>query len=392
MKLLLITRHYPPPVTDGTVRYCQCLAEGLLSAGHHVVVLAGYSDRATYDGPFGVNRGFPVYRYRAVSNLKHRPESWRRFARILETIAFEHEIDCLVIQHPYHAAAAAGAREKLGCPVIFVTHTIAAQRRLLRSLDPGYRHDIENEKRELEAILGADAVICVSLAQKKDLIEIYGVAPERLHFIPTGVPPAAEIGVDPKLSQLAGIRSRGRYLVLYVGRESWEKGTDLLIDIFERVEKVTDKAVFVIAGISRERWHYYLLRPRTQVLPWLDSAQLALLYKLCHILIMPSRQDSMPYVLLEAMANEVVPVVNNIDGLGEVVRHGYNGLKVEVRREPGRIRPDPTALAEAICFLTSNKSQLRMLGANAANTVKEDHSLTHQIMKFTEVAHRLIKH
>ena len=83
-----------------------------------------------------------------------------------------------------------------------------------------------------------------------------------------------------------------------MGRESWEKGTDLMPEIIQSVADLTEGAVFVLIGIDRRRWFRYLLPPQTYMMPWLDGAKLTALYRLCHVLIVPSRRDSMPYVLL----------------------------------------------------------------------------------------------
>ena len=390
MNFLLVTRGFPPPVADGTMRYAECLAKGLCKARQSVVVLAGTPYDSSARRSIRHKNGISVYRYVSVSKLKYHPQRWHGFARILESIAHKHKIDRIVIQHPYHSAAAIRVRKNLGCPVIYICHTVAAYDRIFRSADRFYRHDTANEKRERTAVNGADAVVCVSKSQRSNLITLYEAKPERLHIVPTGVPTVKPTALTPALSRLSRLRSKGKKLILYVGRESWEKGTDLLPDIIKRTAALADQAEFVLVGIDRRRWFRYLLLPRTHLLSWLDSRQLAALYRLCHVLIVPSRRDSMPYVLLEAMARGIVPVVTDVDGLREVVKHGYNGLTAPVNRGPGRVIVDTATLSNAAASLIEDDELHGKLKIYSSETIQDGRTVELQVRRFLEVATNLV--
>jgi len=389
MKFLLVTRDFPPPVADGMMRYAECLASGLSKVGHKVVVLSGCPDN--FPDRRAVRReGYLLYRYKSVNELKYRPEPWRRFARTIDAITRRHRIDRIVIQHPYHAPGAIHVREHLGCPIIYITHTVSAHERVMRSSDPSYRHDLPNEEREKKAVNSADAVVCLSESQKGNIISLYGVSPERLHVVPTGVPTMKPAPLSSMPSRLIRLRSREKKLILYVGRESWEKGTDLMPDIIQGVADLTEKAVFLLIGIDRRRWFRYLLPPRTYMLPWLDGSELTALYRLCHVLIIPSRRDSMPYVLLEAMANGLVPVVTDVDGPGEIVEHGYSGLKAKVDRESGRVIVDTAALSVSIASLIEDNDLLKRLRMRTTEVIEDGHTLELQLHRFIEIAADLV--
>lgn len=389
MKFLLVTRDFPPPVTDGMMRYAESLASGLSKIGHKVVVLSGCSEN--FSDRRAVRReGYLLYRYKSVNKLKYRPEPWRRFARTIDAITRRHSIDRIVIQHPYHAPGAIHVREHLRCPIIYITHTVSAHERVMCSSDPSYRHDLPNEERERKAVNSADAVICLSESQKANIISLYGVSPERLHVVPTGVPVMKPAALSSMPSHLSRLKSKGKKLILYVGRESWEKGTDLMPEIIQGVADLTEMAVFVLIGIDRRRWFRYLLPPRTYMMPWLDGSELTALYRLCHVLIVPSRRDSMPYVLLEAMANGIVPVVTDVDGPAEIVEHGYSGLKAKVNRESGRVIVDTAALSASIASLIMDNNLLERLRFRATEVIKDGHIMELQLNRFVEVAADLV--
>ena len=72
------------------------------------------------------------------------------------------------------------------------------------------------------------------------------------------------------------------------------------------------------------------------------------------VLVIPSRQESLPNVLLEGFAASLPVVVTRAGGMPELVAHGVNGLVVPVE--------DPDALAEALRALIKDPLLRRRMG------------------------------
>jgi glycosyltransferase involved in cell wall biosynthesis len=97
----------------------------------------------------------------------------------------------------------------------------------------------------------------------------------------------------------------------------------------------------------------------------------------CHILLMPSLHEGLPYTLLEAMAFGIPPIATRVGGLAEVIRDGVTGLLVPER--------DPASFARAIQRLHMD-SELRMrLGEQARARQQSKYSLESMTEHYVEL-------
>jgi glycosyltransferase involved in cell wall biosynthesis len=91
-------------------------------------------------------------------------------------------------------------------------------------------------------------------------------------------------------------------------------------------------------------------------------AQVLALYPEHDVLVLPSRAEGLPVVLLEAMAAGVVPVVSDLpSGIPEIVADGINGYRPPVG--------DVAAFAKAIAELAGDRERLQTMSRAARQTV-----------------------
>lgn len=164
-----------------------------------------------------------------------------------------------------------------------------------------------------------------------------------------------------------------------ISRLSHEKGIDILLRAFERVQQVIPKATLHILGIGKEKehleelaeqlkikgkiiWHGY----QKDILPFLKNFD-------CYI--QPSRHESFGITVLEAMACRIPVIASRIDGLSEIIQDGYNGLLVTPE--------DDKELSSIILKLLKEKSQIETLTAAAFNELKK--------YRITDVINQYIK-
>jgi len=82
----------------------------------------------------------------------------------------------------------------------------------------------------------------------------------------------------------------------------------------------------------------------------------------CDTFVMPSlRREGLPRAVIEAMAQETVPVVTDVGGMPELVRHAQDGLVVP----PNNV----SALAHALADLSSNSTRRHKLAASAQQRI-----------------------
>jgi len=188
---------------------------------------------------------------------------------------------------------------------------------------------------------GADAVICLSDAMKRELAEHFSVASEKMVRIynPVDVDAirgASEIGGTP-------FDQPGPHLVA-AGRFVREKGIDLLLDGMPRVLAALPSARLTLLGEGPLEQD---LRRQTQVLKLEHAITFAGLqqnpwryFRHASVVVVPSRLDGLPYVPLEARAVGTPVIATDCPG----------GIREAIEDDGiALVKPeDPGALADAI--------------------------------------------
>src|SRR5439155_274446 len=157
----------------------------------------------------------------------------------------------------------------------------------------------------------------------------------RLSVIPNGVEPG--VFVDGRA------RPHPRPYVAAVGRLVPQKGFDVLLEAFARLD--APEVDLLIAGDGPERRRLEALRERlglgarVHLLGAVDRATVASLYRGARLVACPSRWEGLPLVCLEAMASGRAVVASRVDGIPDAVGDGETGLLVPPE--------DPVALAAA---------------------------------------------
>jgi glycosyltransferase involved in cell wall biosynthesis len=156
-------------------------------------------------------------------------------------------------------------------------------------------------------------LIAVSESTKADLVDLYGVKPERIRVVPLGV--TVSNGAVAPAGRLAELGLNGNF-VLQVGRVEARKNQAAALAAVERLEGV----MLVVAGPERDPQLASRLRDsdRCRVLGRVDAPTLELLYKKASAVIVPSLYEGFGLPVLEAMARGKVVVAAKASSLPEV--------------------------------------------------------------------------
>lgn len=170
----------------------------------------------------------------------------------------------------------------------------------------------------------------------------------------------------------------GFFRIIFTGRLSEEKG---IVDLVNALGILRNPSILLdIIGNGREESHIRSVIKRLH----LDSSVRLIGYcewgeklfeymKNADCLVLPSYNEGLGMVLLEAMANGTTVIASRIGGIPDIVTDGYNGLLFEAG--------DVKALAERINELYSDRKKLLELSINAI-TVARDNSRDIQLEKF----------
>jgi alpha-1,3-rhamnosyl/mannosyltransferase len=155
------------------------------------------------------------------------------------------------------------------------------------------------------AVRRADAVIAVSEATKRDVVDLYGISADKVTVTPHGVDPAFSPGkAEPE---------SGGY-VLFVGAIQARKDPLAAAAAAAAVD-----LPLVVVGPEKEPALASALRARgADVRGWVEKDELARLYRGAAALVLPSRFEGFGVPVLEAMASGTPVVLSDDAALAEV--------------------------------------------------------------------------
>ncbi len=368
MVITIATGIFPPDI-GGPATYSHRLSKDLAARGDDVRVVT-YSDRPTSreaDQPFRLTR---------VSRDDILPVRYLRYFQATQRQSRASKglylLDAVGVGLP-----AAMASRRLGKP--FVLRVVADFAWELSQLS-GHRDSFEvfQEKRHgllLETVRAvqkrvakrAERVIVPSRYMRDTLIR-WGVEASRLTVIPNATDPAP-ISTGPTRDEARRRLGIEAQALLSAGRLIPLKGHERLVEMMPALVDSAPGTTLYIAGsgpekaklrnkIAELRLHHVV-----HLVGSLEREKLLELYRACDLFVLPSEHEAFPHVLLEAMAEGLVPVANSVGGVPEIVDDGVYGILVPVD-EPGRFQ-------KAVSELLSNPKRRAQLSRGARERARD---------------------
>ncbi|MGE7989967.1 glycosyltransferase family 4 protein [Pseudomonas sp. NPDC089554] len=210
-----------------------------------------------------------------------------------------------------------------------------------------------------------DRVVCVAESIARIHREA-GVQAHKLEVIPNGLPDSTEHTAAPRPAH-----GDNAWLAAYVGRLSSEKGPDLFLDTLIPLCQRHPQVHAVMLGEGPERDN---LQARIDAaglgeritLPGFQRDMHSWMTRL-NALVISSRTEGTPMILLEAMQEGVPVAAFGVGGIPDVIEHGRNGLLAT---------PLATAeLGEHLQALLQDPQQAAELVARARQTQRERYHL-----------------
>ena len=362
MKVLMLTREYPPHIYGGAGVVVDELTRAL--ARRMAVEVRCFGERSPATAPLIV-RGYTPWD-RVGSGI-----DGARFAPALETLS----IDLAMARDPVDADVAhahtwyadmAGLLIRMlhRIPLVVTLHSMEPLRPWKADqLGTGYLLSTWIEKTVVEA---ADRIVAVSAGMREDILHHFRVDPARVVVIHNGIDPARYRRTTARdaLDRL-GIREP---FVLFVGRITDQKG---IFDLLEAASALPPGIQVVLCASAPDTPEIEeRLRQRVsgqtnvrwigQMLPVEDVIQL---YSHAAVFCCPSVYEPFGLINLEAMACATPVVASSVGGILEVVEDGLTGLLVPPRR--------PDRLAQALTALLTDRGRAQAMGNAGRARVEE---------------------
>jgi glycosyltransferase involved in cell wall biosynthesis len=213
----------------------------------------------------------------------------------------------------------------------------------------------------------SDLVICPSDYSRANVSAAYGIPLLKTRPLHGGVPSSF---VAPSTRR----ERAGTCTLLFCGRLNGRrpfKTLDILLTAMPRVLRRHTVELKII-GTGPRLEEYAALAQKLGVegqvhfLGFVDPSEMSSQYATADLFALPSRMESFPLVLLEAMAGGLPVVATDVGGIPELVAHGETGLLVPPN--------DPDALADAINDLLDDPQTMERMGERGRQLVSDQYT------------------
>jgi L-malate glycosyltransferase len=370
MRLLLLTPQYPPTF-GGAELQTQRLARVLDSRGVRVTILTQSVrgvESSEHDGGIYIVRGLAGLRLGPLWGLTYMLSS-RRWLRRLAS-----EWDIVQNQQVgLHSWVSVRVARHLGRPSV------------LRFACSGQGGDLAAMRMRrfgpllVGGLRDADGFVALTSEGASEITR-YALPATKVVTIPNGVDLSGFSLLSwPNLQGSDPIR------LLFVGRLVHQKGLDVLLSALAMLK---DRLAFTlrVVGVGdeldrlREQTHLAGLDGKVEFRGRLTSVVEE--YAWCEVLVLPSRFEGMPNVVLEALSCGRPVLGTRVGGTAELVESGVNGWLVPVE--------DEGALAECIARISMRRENLRVSGIEGRRIVEQRYSLEASASRYVELYERLL--
>ncbi len=372
MKILMLTWEYPPRIVGGIARVVHDLSKRLIKDGHEVTVVTyKEGDLPDYEN----DKGVKVYR---VPNFEINPNNFidwvmqlnfNLIAKASEIIAKEGKFDVIHAHDWLVTYSAKTLKNSFGIPLVATIHATEAGR------NGGIHDETQRYINDSEWLLTYEAseVIVNSSFMKSEIQRLFGLPYDKINVIPNGLNMTAFSGLEKDYGFRRQYAADNEKIILTMGRMVYEKGIQHLIAAMPKILANYHDAKLVVVGKGgmiddlKMQADALGISQKVYFAGFLNSRKVPI-YQCSDIAVFPSTYEPFGIVALEAMLAGIPTVVSDVGGLGEIIKHGINGMK--------SYAGNPNSIADSILELLYNPELCANITKTAKAEVKENYNWT----------------
>lgn len=212
----------------------------------------------------------------------------------------------------------------------------------------------------------SNKIVCVSNAVKKNLIENYPQSKNRITVLYNCI----DNSFLDTISDRQMIRNKFGFnlddkIILFAGRISRIKGVDTLINAFVKINLLNENVKLILLGqVEDINISEAIKGLEKQILVIPPVKDIREFYQVSDLVVLPSRIDSFPFIMLEAGAMKKPFIGGNTGGISEFIEDRVNGILIE----PG----NHDQLADKMIFVINNPEQAELIANALYNKVKQE--------------------
>ena len=335
MKIALFTNEFPPNIYGGAGVHIDFLSQELAKLGDVKVRCFGnQEEHLSSMNVLGIQSSLTKMEDSTNPHIK----MFHNLSKNVEMSQHTMQADVIHCHTWYTHLAGIFSRELLQVPLILTTHSLETHRPWkVEQLGNGY---FLSRWIEHQSYNTADGVIAVSQQMKNDVIEAYGIKPEKVTVIHNGIDPEfykptfdnqllAEYGIDPNIP-----------FVLFVGRITRQKGISQLISAAKYftencqivlcagapdTSEIAKETEELIAVLKSQRDGVILI---SEMLP---REKVKVLYSHARVFACPSLYEPFGIINLEALSCETPVVGSAVGGIPEIIEEGKTGFLIPLK-------------------------------------------------------------
>ncbi len=249
-----------------------------------------------------------------------------RYAALSPLIALQYDADVIHMHDWLSYPAGMAAKEATGTPLVAHVHATEFDRTGFGSVNQAV-YDVERR-----GMYAADKVLAVSEYTKRVIVEQYGISPDKVVVVHNGIDADDAVVGTAAEAELRRLKEAGLSIVLFVGRLTLQKGPDYFLDAARKVIQHRPDTLFVVSGSGDmakdiiDRAAELGIGDKVLFTGFLREKDLARLYSVSDLVVMPSVSEPFGIVPLESLLNGTPVLISKQSGVAEVIR---NSLKTD---------------------------------------------------------------
>ncbi|MFW6278876.1 MAG: glycosyltransferase family 4 protein [Bacillota bacterium] len=369
LNILMFSWEYPPISHGGLARHVKDLSEALVEKGHSLYVITQGDDSIPkQENVNGVNV-IRTNRVRISPNNFIDEILQLNYQLVEEAIKLKQTIGNIDLVHGHDWLvfwAAKVFKHSWQKPLVYTIHATESGR------NQGIYNDMQRYINDIEWYAGFEAwkVIVCSDYMKEEVQGLFQIPEDKIAVIKNGVNPA-NFQADYSEEFRSKYATPQEDIIFYIGRIVREKGIQVLIQALPKILEDNPSTKLVIAGKGnfleelKSQAQYLGIADRIFFTGFVSDEERNKLYQVSDVAVFPSLYEPFGIVALESMAAGTPTVVSDIGGMGEFIKDGVNGIKVEPN--------NPFQLAEAVKYILNDEQKAQKIIDRGLEIVEEEY-------------------
>lgn len=197
--------------------------------------------------------------------------------------------------------------------------------------------------------------------------------------------------VNKRFKILEEYKKNRRIIIAFIGTISERKYPELFVEIIEKLSKERQDIQAIMVGkiLDKKIYDGISIRVKEYNLPItylgeLKRDEMAYIYRYIDILILTSKKDPLPTVILEAMNNNILVFSRNVDGVSEMIEDKMNGFLFSPHASINQI----VKKLQNILDLSNN--QVKGIKQNAKDTINLKFSYNNKINQVNNLIYNMM--